>query len=156
MHSDQSKRILFYDVETKPLQAYIWRLGDQVVRHDQLISGHDAYDIICIAYCFNDGKPAKVLHWDYEKQDSSPMLKEFDKVMESADIIIGKNNKAFDDKHLNLLRFVRGHTPLDNLLAKSDDLQVQAKKFFGKALPSQSLDYISKLVGLGGKRARVS
>lgn len=144
-------KILFFDIETTPLKAYIWSLGDQIVRHGQLTEDGNTHDIICIAYAWNDGSPVKVLDWGYDKQDSSPMLLEFDSLLSEADIVIGKNNAQFDNKHLNLLRMVRGHPPIEGLDAKTDDLEKQIRKHFGRALPSKSLDYISSLLGLGGK-----
>lgn len=144
-------KILFWDIETTPLKAYIWRLGDQVVRHDQLTSDGFMYDIICITYCWNDGRPAQHFDWGYKEQNSKNMIEQFDALITQADIVIGKNNKSFDDRHLNTQRLLHELPPLVGWGKKSDDLQVQMKKFFGKALPSQSLDYISKLLGVGGK-----
>lgn len=150
MHSDKP-RVLFYDIETTPLKAYVWRLGEQVVRHDQLTDDGSMYNIICITYCWNDGQPAQHFDWGYEEQNSKNMIEQFDALINTADIIIGKNNKSFDDRHINTQRLLHQLPPLTGWGKKSDDLQVQMKKFFGKALPSQSLDYISKLLGVGGK-----
>ncbi len=150
MHSNKPK-ILYYDIETTPLKAYIWRLGDQVIRHDQLVPSASMYDIICITYCYNDGKPAKHLDWGYKKQNSKKMIEEFDALINDADIVIGKNNKSFDNRHINTQRMLHGLPGIGDWSKKTDDLQTQMKKFFGKALPSQSLDYISKLLGIGGK-----
>ena len=152
MTNDPAKpKILYYDIETTPLKAYVWRLGDQVVRHDQLTADGGMYDIICITYCYNDGKPAKHLDWGYNKQNSKKMIEQFDKLINTADMVIGKNNKSFDDRHINTQRMLHGLPSIGDWSKKSDDLQTQMKKFFGKALPSQGLDYISKLLGVGGK-----
>lgn len=144
-----SKKILFYDIETTPLKAYIWRLGEQVVRHGQLIPGSKFTDVICIAYAWNDGKPAKVMDWGYDKQNSKPMLKAFDELIKQADVVIGKNSDRFDNKHLNTLRMIHGHAGMPDWIKYTDDLEKHMRKNF--ALPSNSLDYISDLLGLGGK-----
>jgi hypothetical protein len=151
MTENNPPKILFFDIETTPLKAYIWRLGKQVLRHDQLIEGADRYDIICITYCYNDGQKASVLHWDYEKQDSKPMLKEFDRLIKDADIVIGKNSDMFDNRHLNVHRMLNNHQGMPDWIKYTDDLEKQMRKHFGKALPSQSLDYISRILGYGGK-----
>lgn len=142
-------QILFYDIETSPLQAWVWGCGKQVVRHGQLVEKHDQYNIICITYCWNDGKPAKELHWDYDTQDSSKMIEEFDKIIQKADLTIGKNSDSFDVKHINTQRMLAGLPGMPEWSMYTDDLQKQMKKHF--YLPSYSLDYFSHMLGLGGK-----
>lgn len=143
------KKILFYDIETTPLKAYVWRLGDQTVRHGQLTHDGMMTDIICIAYCWNDGKPAKVLHWGYHKQDSSKVIEKFDKLIQKADIVIGKNSTKFDNKHINTHRMLNGMPGMPDWTKYTDDLETQMRRTF--ALPSYSLDYFSRLLGIGGK-----
>src|ERR1700733_13294123 len=132
---------LFYDIETSLVSAYIWRCGEQVIRHNQLIKKNGrppVTDIICITYCFNDGNPAKVLHWGYEEQNSSKIVAEFDKIISQADIVIGKNNGSFDNKHLNTHRLLNPESMgLPNWTQKSDDLEKQIRKNFN--LQSYSL-----------------
>ena len=146
---NKNKKVLFWDMETTYLQARIWRLGEQVVRHDQLVESRDRYDIICIAYAWNDGKPPKILHWDYSKQNSAKMVAEFDKIIRSADIVIGKNSDRFDNKQLNTLRMLHGQYGMPDWTKYTDDLEKQIRKHF--YLPSNSLDYLSKLLGYGAK-----
>lgn len=135
-------RILFYDIETTPLRAWIWHLGEQAVRHNQLDKDYDSYGIICIAYKWNDKKPTKVIHWGYSEQDSEKLIKQFDKIAETADIIIGKNSDRFDVRHINTQRMIAGLPGLPTWLNNTDDLEKQFRKNF--ALPSYSLDYLSK------------
>jgi DNA polymerase elongation subunit (family B) len=145
----EKRKILFYDIETTPLKAYVWRLGEQVVRHSQLMSDGMLSDIICIAYCWNDGKRAKVLDWGYEEQNSEPMLAEFDEIIKSADVVVGKNSDRFDNKHINTHRLLSDRPGMPDWTKYTDDLEKQLRKHF--ALPSYSLDYVSNLLGLGGK-----
>ena len=142
-------KILFYDVETTPLKAYIWRCGKQHVNQSQLITGSNAYDIICIGYQWADNKKAEILDWGYEKQNSKQMIKSFTKMCDEADIIIGKNNKRFDDKHINTQRLIHGLDGRPDLLSKVDDLESQMRKHF--YLPSNTLDYFSNMLNFGGK-----
>ena len=144
-------RILYFDLETTPLQAWVWRMGDQTVRHGQLVTGRDSYDVICVTYCWNDGKPAKAMDWGFEEQNSKQMLADFDKLIIEADVVIGKNSDRFDNKHLNFHRMMNGQSGMPDWTKYTDDLEKQMRKHFGQALPSQSLDYISKILGLGGK-----
>lgn len=141
--------VLFYDLETKPLQAWVWSPGKQYVGHKQLVSTHSRYGIICVTYCWNDGKPAQCIDWGYEEQDTAKLVEEFDKVLRTADHVIGKNNKRFDDKMLNAARMFAGLPGWPDWIRYTDDLEQQMRRYF--RLPSQSLDYISGQLGLGGK-----
>lgn len=143
-------KILFYDIETTPLRAWIWRLGDQTVRHDQLDIDHQMYKIICITYCWNDDKPAKALVWNQETHDSSDIVKKFDALIGNADFTLGKNSDKFDVKHINIQRVLSGFDGMPEWAKYTEDLEKQIRKHF--ALPSYSLDYLSKLLELGGKK----
>ncbi len=142
-------KILFYDLETKPLQAWLWSPGKQFVGHKQLVKEHSRYGIICATYCWNDGKPAKCIDWGYEEQNTAKVVEEFDKIINTADHIIGKNNRRFDDKMINAARMLEGLPANPGWMSTNDDLEQQMRRHF--RLPSQSLDYISNQLGLGGK-----
>lgn len=147
--NEKKPRILFYDIETSPLKAYVWGLGKQVVRHGQLMDGGSRYGIICVTYCWNDGKPAKSIDWGYEEQDTDKVVREFDEILKQADHVIGKNNKRFDDKMINAARMFAGLPGMPEWVRYVDDLESQMRKYF--RLPSYSLDYISEQLGYGGK-----
>lgn len=143
--SKKQPKALFYDLETSPLKAWIWRLGDNTIRHAQLCKAQFSYQILTITYCFNDGGPVKVLDWT-----DPDMLSKFDEIIQSADITIGKNSDRFDVKHLNTQRMLAGNEGIPQWAMYTEDLEKQLRKHF--ALPSFSLDYVSELLGLGGKR----
>ncbi len=136
--------MLIYDIETSPLRATIWRPGEQVVRHGQLVPGFDAYGIITISYMWYGDTVASCL--DFRDPD---MMAKFDAIATSADVTIGKNSDKFDVKHLNTQRMLQGLPPIPQWMNTAEDLEKQLRKFF--AFPSQSLDYVSKLMGFGGK-----
>lgn len=142
-------KVLFYDLESAPLQAWIWSPGKQYVGHKQLVKNYSRWGIICITYCWNDGKPAKSIDWGYEDQDTGKVIEEFDKIIKQADWTIGKNSDRFDTKMINAARMFAGLPGMPEWTKYKDDLEVQMRKYF--RLPSQSLDYISNELGLGGK-----
>ena len=135
-------RVLFYDIETSPIKAWVWRVGKQVIRHHQLDDEYNLSGIICVGYKWNDRNPAKVIGWDYSEQDSERVIERFDKIAEKADIVIGKNSDRFDVKHLNTQRMIAGLPGLPNWLNNTDDVERQFRKNF--YFPSYSLDYLSK------------
>lgn len=142
-------KILFYDIETSLLKAYLFSLGEQRIRHGQLVPGFDVPNIICISYAWEGDKTAKSLVFDYQKQDCKKLVQEFDKIIKQADITIGKNSDRFDVKHINTQRLIHGLDPMPEWVDCTDDVEKQLRKYF--YLPSYSLDYVSKLFGLGGK-----
>jgi hypothetical protein len=146
-------KLMVYDLETIPLKSWHFGLGKQVLRHGSLDKTHRNYDVICATYCFNDGKPARALHWGHGHETSAAMLAKFDKIIKRAQdnnvIIIGKNNKRFDDKHLNTQRLLNGEPGMPDWVTHTEDLERQMRRNF--YLPSYALDYFSSLLGYGGK-----
>ncbi len=142
-------KILFWDIETKPLQAWVWSPGKQYVGHKQLVKDNAQFGIICVCYCWNDGKPAKSIDWGYDEQNTGALVEEFDKILKEADWTIGKNSDRFDTKMLNAARMFAGLPGMPDWTKYTDDLEKQMRRHF--RLPSQSLDYISGQLGYGGK-----
>lgn len=131
-----------YDIETGLLNADIFALGEQRIRHAQLTPMADSYTIICITVKTYGKKNTQT----FSDKDS---IKQFDAWTKEHDVVLGKNNGKFDDKRCNTERLLSSSAPNMELFDKSDDLEKQLRKYF--ALPSYSLDYISTLFGFGGK-----
>ena len=147
--SNQKPKILYYDIETSPLKAWVWGTGEQYISYNQLDKDFKMWGIICVTYCWNDGKPAKSIDWGYEEQDTAKVVKEFDEIIKQADLTIGKNSDRFDTKMINACRMFAGLPGLPQWTKYTDDLEKQMRRYF--RMPSQSLDYISQQLGLGGK-----
>ncbi len=142
-------KILFYDIETGLLRFAGFHCGKQVVRHNQLLPGFSRTQILTIQYCYNDGEPAKVLVYDYKNNSCKDIIEQFDALIKDADIVIGKNSNRFDNKHLNSQRLWNGLPSMPDWIRYTEDLETQMRKYF--YLPSYSLDYFSKEMGIGGK-----
>ena len=140
-------KILFYDIETTCLKARIWQPGKQFVGHKMLLPGFEMWDLISIQYAWEE-EEVKVLRYD-KHGGTKGMIKKFDKLVRQADHCIGKNSDRFDLKMINALRMFHGLPGIPEWPDYSDDLEKQMRKFF--RLPSQSLDYISTQLGIGGK-----
>jgi len=142
-------RVLVYDIETTPVLAWIWRCGEQVVNHGQLHSEVNTTKIICITYRWLHESKAKALIFNLKTLDDSEIVKQFDVLVKQADVIIGKNNNRFDNKHINFRRMIHGLPAIPDWTTMSDDLEVQMRRHFN--MQSYSLDYFSKLMGQSGK-----
>lgn len=135
-------KMLIYDIETSLLKFWGFRPGEQVVRHTQLDYFFRENNIICISAKWYGHKEIFVFQGENA-------IKEFDKLAREADVILGKNSDKFDAKYINTARMMQGLKPFPEWLNRSDDLEKQMRRYF--AFPSQSLDYISKIFGTGGK-----
>jgi len=147
MAKQRKPRILFFDIETSPILAYIWRPGSKIsVSHNQVKKGQKT-DIICICYKWAHEKKIHSLDWDIKKQNSAKMIDEFTKIVESADLVIGHNGDRFDIKHVNTQRLLHGQAPI--MWPTSEDTLKQFRRIF--ALPSYRLDFLAKLLVGAGK-----
>jgi predicted PolB exonuclease-like 3'-5' exonuclease len=146
----KKSRTLYYDIETSLLIPFAFGMGKQVVRHNQLMKGYfSRTHIMTISYKWADQKKVTTLTWGTTEAHERKMIEDFDKEVQKADQVIGKNNRRFDDKLINTSRMwfdLPGHP---EWIRYNDDLESQMRKYF--RLPSQSLDYISEQLGLGGK-----
>ena len=144
--------ILIYDIETTLLALWDFSLGKSVLRHGQMMKGYfSRTHIICITYQWLGEKKAHALTWGNSIEDEIQMIKDFDKLVKSADVIIGKNSNRFDNKHINTQKIWWPEIGMDpSWLYKCDDLERQMRRYL--YLPSYSLDYFSEQLGLGGKR----
>lgn len=140
-------RILLFDVETKPVRAWIWKTSYKMsVGHEQICKG-ERFDILCICYKWLGESKIHSLDWGLKAQDSSAMIEAFTKVIESADLSIGHNSDKFDIKQINTQRLIHGQKPI--AWPTSEDTLKQFRKHF--AFPSYKLDYIAKLLTGSGK-----
>lgn len=144
-----SNRILFYDIETTPLKAWIWSTGEQRVTPGQLVDGFSMYDVISFSWSWSDEETVHSMDWGPDR-NSLKIIEKFDELAESADVIIGKNNSRFDDKIMVFLRMKHGLPGRPEFEYRTDDLEKHVRKRF--RLPSYTLDYISKILGLEGKQ----
>ena len=149
--TDIPRRILIWDVETSPIPTWVWGFGEQVVRHGQVMDSHPhkVQNIISLAYRFNDNTPTQVLNWGYEEQDSRALVSAFDEIIKEADIVIGKNSDRFDNKRLNMQRWLHRLDAMPDWMEKTDDLEKLIRRDLGS--PSYALDYLDKLNGGTGK-----
>jgi DNA polymerase elongation subunit (family B) len=139
-------RILFFDIESRYIIFRGWRTGKQYVDQSQIVLGEDS-DIIMISYKWLGDKAIHTLHWGLHKQDSSKMIEEFSKVVESADLAVGHNSDSFDVRHINTQRLLHRQAPI--AWPQTEDTLKQIRRMF--YLPSYRLDYVSKLLTGKGK-----
>lgn len=136
-------KILIYDIETGRIPAMVWWTGKQYIGHNQLL---EEPKIITIAYKWLGENDVKYLTWDKNHCDKD-MLKEFLKVYNKADLVVGQNNDRFDNRWVNA-RAMKYNLDI-NVFIRSFDIMKQTKRLF--RLPSYSMAYITKFLGVETK-----
>lgn len=141
MSKKKKPRVLFYDVETTPLKAYVWRTGKQFIDHTSIVKGEHT-KIICIAYKWAHENKIRSLVWDIKKQSCDKIIDEFSKVLEQADVAIAHNGDKFDVRQINTQRLLSKKKPI--AWPTTEDSLKQLRQIF--YLPSYKLNYIAKLL----------
>jgi uncharacterized protein YprB with RNaseH-like and TPR domain len=135
-------KILYLDIETTPIKAWVWGLWDQNIAINQII---EPTEMLCFGARWHGKKNVifKSVHHDGKKA----MLEELHALMEEADVLVGWNSAAFDHKHINrefLENGLRPPSPVKDL-----DLMSVVKANF--QFPSNKLDYVAQALGVGAK-----
>jgi predicted PolB exonuclease-like 3'-5' exonuclease len=89
----------------------------------------------------------EIAKWSRKKKSDKDLMIRFLEEYNKADMVIGWNNNSFDNKLINA-RAMKYNLDV-NTLVKSFDIMRQVKKAF--RLPSYSMAYVSKYLGLQGK-----
>lgn len=135
-------KVLFLDIETAPIEAYVWSLWKQNIGLNQIIS------------------PTRVLSWaaKWEGEEDvyfcgeniathEEMVQEIYDMVDEADAIVHYNGTQFDMKHLNREFVELGLAP--PCTYKNIDLLRTVKRMF--KFPSNKLDYVAGALGIGEK-----
>jgi len=137
-------KVLTYDIETSLVEAQLWGSGKQYVGHDSITT---ETQIITVAWKWLGSEKVEHLKWSMKKRSDKKLITKFLREYNKADMVIGWNNNTFDNKIVNSRAMKYGLEV--NTLVKSFDIMRQAKKVF--RLPSYSMAYVSKYLGLAGK-----
>lgn len=135
-------RILLLDIETKPIKAYCWGLWQQDIHLNQIVEG--GATLCWAAKWFGE----KTIHFD-SVQDGNVkrMLGGIHKLVSEADVVVHYNGTKFDMPTLNQEFLKYGFKPPAPY--KQVDLLLTTRAKF--RLPSNTMDYVAKFLGLPGK-----
>lgn len=137
----KSPKILVADIETFPMEAYVWSSWDQNIPFPMLKTD---WSILSWAAKWHGEK--RVFYEDVRKQknirDDKAILKGIWELLNAADVVIWQNGKSFDYKKLNARFLLNGMKPPSPY--KQIDTRQLAKKYF--ALTHNSLEYMSEKI----------
>lgn len=102
---------LVLDVETSPILAYIWELGEQHVSLNQI---HTDWYIMAWSAKWLGDPPNKAVYYDLRNLkpgNDKPILKPLWEMLNDADIVITQNGEHFDSRKINARFMLHGMTP---------------------------------------------
>jgi len=140
---NRPKRVLFFDIETSPNVVFSWRIGNKInLSHSNIINERA---IICVCWKWQGSDKIYSLEWN--KGDDKQLLKDFAKVINSADIVIGQNSDAYDIKWLRTRALYHGV----DFKVKLNSLDTLKMARAGFNFNCNKLDYMGQYLGVGQK-----
>lgn len=133
------QKILVFDIETAPAQAFVWGLYDQNISPSQLI---EPARVLCFAAKWLG--ESRVMFFS---ERSGDMIAEAWRLLDEADIVVGYNHVRFDVPHLQREMVVRGYRP-PSPWVDVDLLSVVRKNF---KFMSNKLGSVVDVLGLDAK-----
>lgn len=131
-------KVLFYDIETSPIIAYVWNLFDQNIALNQI-----KQDWNILSYSAKWLGSPKIIYEDLRKSknvhDDSALCKGLWQLLDEADIAVSQNGIGFDNKKAKARFILNGMAPPSSF--KNIDTLKLARKHFG--FTSNKLEYLS-------------
>lgn len=139
MKKNNGPKILFIDIETAPMLAYVWGTFDQNVALNQIKS-----DWHLLSFAAKWAGDKKIIYSDQRNEknieNDKKLLEQIWKLLDECDIAVGQNIKSFDKKKINARFLAHGMSPPSSYKV-IDTLSIAKKNF---ALTSFKLEYMSK------------
>lgn len=131
-------KILVFDIETLPIEAYVWGLHDQNVGLNMIKE-----DWSVLSWAAKWYGEDEIFYEDVRKKrnvrDDKQILKGIWKLLDEADYVVGQNSNSFDIKKLNSRFILHGMQPPSSY-KKLDTLRMARKDF---KFTSNKLAYLS-------------
>lgn len=137
-------KILAWDIENRPGQAYIWTPFPDYIPITQITQSSE---MMCFAARWVDKKQVTFKSEFHDGRQA--MLESLWSLMDEADALLSWNGAGFDTKHANRAFLAAGMTP-PSPVKEIDLLRVARQRF---KFMSNKLDYVAQSLGLGSKTA---
>lgn len=135
----QGPKILFLDIETAPLKAFLWSMWQQGISLNQIDS-----DWFILSYCAKWAHSDEVYYEDLRgmvgEEDDRKLLVSLWKLLDEADFVVTQNGRKFDIKKINARLILKGFSR-PSTFRQIDTLET-AKRLFG--FTSRKLEYMTE------------
>lgn len=142
MAANDNPKILFLDIETRPMRGYFFGLRDQNIGLNQV---EQFGSTSCVGAKW--GGSREIMFFSDWQDGHKGMLEAVHALWQEADAICGYNNDKFDNKKLRGEFIKAGIEPPGP--TTSIDLYKTVKSQFG--FDSNKLDHVAQILGLGAK-----
>lgn len=140
-------KILLIDIETAPIEAFVWQLFDQNVGLEEIIK-----DWSVLSFCAKWMGKDEVIYQDTslekDPRNDKNIIKTVHSLLDEADIVITQNGVRFDLPKLNARFLAHGLTPPSSY-RNIDTLKIAKKNF---AFTSNKLEYMTKTFNVTFKK----
>ncbi|MGH8235493.1 MAG: ribonuclease H-like domain-containing protein [Steroidobacteraceae bacterium] len=143
MKPPKAPRILTIDIESSPIEAFVWGLFDQNVGLDFVKTDWSILSFAAkwfgekrVIYSDTGGRGADKV------RDDVPLLGQLWELLNEADFVVAQNGRRFDVRKINARLIQHGYTPYSPI--RVIDTLLEARKHF--AFTSQKLAWTSKLL----------
>lgn len=143
MTKQQGPKILTADIETLPLQAYVWSMFDEPRALDRLVKD---WAVFSGAAKWLTSKTVQFASTQYADavDDDKELLMWLRELLHEADVVVGQNVMKFDLRKLRARMIYRGLKPFKE--PEVVDTMLMAKEV--GAFTSNRLEYLSTLTGV--------
>jgi len=147
-------KILTLDLETAPIEGYVWGLFDQNMGLNQI---KQDWTILAWAAKWYGDPASKVRYMDNRKvknvRDDKKLVKGLAALLNEADIIITQNGKNFDVKKVNARALINKLPPIKPFSPSQHiDIYKEEKKIFG--FTSHKLEYKTEQINKKYKKLK--
>lgn len=140
--------ILLFDVESAPMEVYVWQLSKNDWIHPQNVIKEWSILSWSAKWLFDSEIMGGVVSTEEaENRSDASIINSIWDLMDEADMVIAHNAAAFDVRKLNL-RFLANELPPPKPYQVVDTLKVSRRYF---AASSHKLDYLAELLNISGK-----
>jgi hypothetical protein len=146
-YNTRQPKILLYDIETAPMEVYVWKLWKNVVTPQMLIKDRSMLSWSA-KWLFDSKIMGDVVSPDeaFNRKDDS-ILEGLWKLLDRADVVIAHNGNSFDNKIVNARFALAGMGP--PMPYRAIDTLRASKRVFN--VSSFSLNDLNKMFGLTTK-----
>lgn len=141
--------VLLFDIETKPIKAWVWDIWNQNIGLNQII---EDWSVLSWSAKWLDSD--KIMYQDNRKanpvSDDKEILYGIRDLLDKADIVITQNGIRFDQPKL-FARFKKHGIPLPSTFKHIDTCKI-AKKYF--AFTSNKLEHLCEVLGVKKKKLK--
>jgi DNA polymerase elongation subunit (family B) len=135
-------RLLTVDIETRPIEGYVWSLWDQNVGINQI---KDPGALLCFAAKWHGEQRVQFMsEWEHGRKRMAQALY---RLFDEAEGIVGWNSDKFDIRWI-FAQFLEFGLSKPSPFAKIDLMKSVKRQVY---LPSYKLDYVAQWLGIGRK-----